>query len=299
MLKQVRQIAIMVRDMEASIQMFDNLFGMKPCKRRELTEYGMINAILPMNSTFIELLQPVDSSSAGARFLERYGEGVYMAIYETDNRDEVLEKARAMNLNITGVKDGPEFRFVWIHPRSMFGVFTHVEEVTGDNPWPDGGEEWQAAPKSPIIKDIKQVVFSVRDQKAALKQYEELLGLKATNFNDEMSQFGLIAAYCPVGNGDTFVEIIQPTDTEHSAGRLMERRGEGPYLLIFETYDQDAALERVKAAGVQITAVNDRPGFRIAWMHPRTTGGVFMQLSQATGENPWPPGGPEWYKGRG
>ena len=102
----------------------------------------------------------------------------------------------------------------------------------------------------------------------------------------------------PVNNGDTFLEIVSPIDPEHPNQRRLERGGEGIFLVIFDVYDMDAAIEHATNGGSQITMTDDWGDFRLAWLHPRTTNGAFFQFAQITGDNPWPPGGSDWYKKR-
>ncbi len=146
-----------------------------------------------------------------------------------------------------------------------------------------------------MVKDIRQVVYIVRDFEGAVRRAEEVYDLQPTN---RQQLHGLDAAYMPVGNGETFLEIVSPTDPAHPNARQLERRGEGLFLMIFEVYDMEKALQHATEGGARVTMTDDWGDFKLAWLHPLSTNGAFIQFAQPTGENPWPPGGPDWYKHR-
>src|SRR5438067_879299 len=78
----LRQVALFTRDLEESLGFWSNAFGLEECFRDDLSRYGLRNVLLPIGNSFLELLQAEDPGSAGARFLERHGEGLYMAIFQ-------------------------------------------------------------------------------------------------------------------------------------------------------------------------------------------------------------------------
>ena len=163
-------------------------------------------------------------------------------------------------------------------------------QVSGDNPWPPGGEGWQNTPRSPIVRNIRQVAILVNDLDQAVEDFNRMFGITPSR-QAELTAFGLKAAYIPFGDGETVIEFLQPIRPDSAGARFLAERGEGPYLLIFEVYDFEKAVEQVQANGGRITQANRQGEFHSAWVHPLSTGGVFVQLSKPTGENPWPPAG--------
>src|SRR5262249_40633544 len=82
MLGDVVELTVVVRDIEAAIERFTKLFGLKVHHRDESKEFGFKNAILPTGIGHIELLQPTDPDKAVGRFLAKHGEGVYLVGFE-------------------------------------------------------------------------------------------------------------------------------------------------------------------------------------------------------------------------
>ena len=88
MLHRLRQVALLVRDLEDAGQLYQRILGLESCFAEELPQYGLTNRVLPAGEgTFIELLQPTSTDSAAVRFLERRGEAPYLLIFETQNYD--------------------------------------------------------------------------------------------------------------------------------------------------------------------------------------------------------------------
>ena len=88
-------------------------------------------------------------------------------------------------------------------------------------------------------------------------------------------------AFLPVG--ETRIELLEPTAEDSPIARFIRRRGEGIHHLCFRVSDLEAALERLKKAGVPLVDESPRPGAggsRIAFVHPRGTGGVLVELTE-------------------
>ena len=84
MLEKLRQVAFMVNDLKEAEGLYRKTLGMESCRSEELSNFSLVNSVLPAgNGTFVELLQPTSSDSAGARFLIRRGEAPYLLIFET------------------------------------------------------------------------------------------------------------------------------------------------------------------------------------------------------------------------
>src|SRR5437867_13289304 len=75
MLGDIVELSVVVRDLDAAVERFTSLFGLKVHHRAESKEFGFKNAILPTGIGHIELLQPTDPDKAVGRFLAKHGEG--------------------------------------------------------------------------------------------------------------------------------------------------------------------------------------------------------------------------------
>ncbi|MFN3975224.1 MAG: VOC family protein [Dehalococcoidia bacterium] len=306
MLKSLRQVALIVDNLPQALTLYEDILGMKPCHSEALPEYGLVNAVLPAGEgTFVELLQPTDPTSAGARFLQRRGEGMYLLIFTTDQYDTLLAHLKAKGVRITEEITRPDYRTCFIHPLSVNGTFIElVETPKGPNTWPAAGPDWYKRQWMPLTKRIRQVAVLVRNLDDAIRHWGDLFGLKPTN-RFTLTFTDLEIAILPLQDRESFVELAQPTSTDGPAGRFMARFGEGPYLLIYQVEDADRVEGHLRSKGVRITTAAETPGYgrqgagiKSVWIHPRAMRGVFTQLSQSLRpDHPWPPAGDAWLRG--
>ncbi len=90
-------------------------------------------------------------------------------------------------------------------------------------------------------------------------------------------------AFLPLG--DTRLELLEPTSDDSPIARHLERRGPGLHHLCFEVEDIRAAMERLAADGYTLLSSEPQPGAHgclVCFVHPRSAGGVLIELSQPT-----------------
>jgi methylmalonyl-CoA/ethylmalonyl-CoA epimerase len=86
---------------------------------------------------------------------------------------------------------------------------------------------------------------------------------------------------CFVGTGPGRLELLQPLGPETPVGRFLAKRGPGLHHIAYRVTDIAAALRRLEAAGLELIDREPRAGahgHRVAFIHPRSTGGVLIEL---------------------
>ena len=127
---------------------------------------------------------------------------------------------------------------------------------------------------------LDHVGIAVRSLDEALRPYVDGLGLTADS-TEEVAEERVRVAFLPVG--ETRIELLEPTAEDSPIARFIQRRGEGIHHLCFQVADLDAALERLREAGVPLVDESPRGGAggsRVAFVHPRGTGGVLIELTE-------------------
>ena len=79
------------------------------------------------------------------------------------------------------------------------------------------------------------------------------------------------------------VELLEPTSEDSVIAKFLSKRGEGIHHICLRVQDLDAALVRLKAAGVRLIDEKPRPGAkncRVAFIHPSSCNGVLVELSE-------------------
>ncbi len=149
-----------------------------------------------------------------------------------------------------------------------------------------------------MLTKLRQIAMMVNDLPEGIDLYGRILGMKPSR-TGTLPQFGLDNAVLPAGNG-TFVELLAPTDESSAGARFLQRRGEAPYLMIFETDQYDRLIPHLRDMGVRITGETEHAephnnGSRSAFVHPSSCNGAFLEIIEvADPGNPWPAAGPDW-----
>lgn len=139
---------------------------------------------------------------------------------------------------------------------------------------------------------IRQIVFADPELKDGAARLRTLLGLAAPYRDPGVAEFGLDNAVFVFG--DQFVEIVSPTRSGTTAGRLIERRGSCGYMLILQTDDFDRELARFERLGVRRVWSKDLPDIRATHLHPKDIGGAIVSIDQPLPAASWRWGGPDW-----
>ena len=125
---------------------------------------------------------------------------------------------------------------------------------------------------------LDHVAIAVESIAASLPIFESLLGAVGSPVEHVASQ-GVTVAF--LGNGPGRIELIEPTGPDTAVGRFLARRGPGLHHIAYRVPDLGAALERLAADGVELIDRVPRRGahgHRVAFLHPRSTGGVLIEL---------------------
>lgn len=135
-----------------------------------------------------------------------------------------------------------------------------------------------------MIKKISHIAVVVPELEEALTFWVDALGLSLSHVEHVVDQ-GVNVAFLPAGESD--IELLEPIDSESGVARYLQKRGPGMHHICFEVDDIKATLARLKAAGVPL--INEEPtigtgGKKIAFVHPKGTGGVLVELYQLTPE---------------
>jgi methylmalonyl-CoA epimerase len=129
MIKKVHHVAVVVKNLDEALELYDNLFGAKPSKIETIQQQGVKAALLPMaEGGEIELLEPIDPQSGVAKFLESRGEGIHHICFEVENVDQelcTLANKGAQLLDKQG-RPGLAGKVGFIHPKSTKGVLIEL-----------------------------------------------------------------------------------------------------------------------------------------------------------------------------
>jgi methylmalonyl-CoA/ethylmalonyl-CoA epimerase len=132
-----------------------------------------------------------------------------------------------------------------------------------------------------MIKKIDHLGIAVLDPARGLAIFSEALGLRLEQIEDIPGQ--KLRSY-HLRAGESHLELLFPTDPESTVAKFMEKKGAGFHHLALEVDDIEEERDRLTAAGLE--PLSPEPfigagGKKVLFFHPRTTGGVLLEICQA------------------
>jgi len=133
-----------------------------------------------------------------------------------------------------------------------------------------------------VIKAVDHIGIVVRDLDAQVALYQDRLGLPYQGTETVPDGTVKVAFF---DAGESKIELITPLDNP-GVEKFLEKRGEGIHHICYRTDDIEAELERLRADGARL--IDERPrdgahGMRVAFVHPKSMGGVLIELAEPKG----------------
>ncbi len=131
--------------------------------------------------------------------------------------------------------------------------------------------------KPTVVDHIGVAVKSIEE---SLKFWEDTMGVKCVDV-EEVEEQKVKTAFLPLK--DTEIELLEGTSEESPVSKFIEKKGEGIHHIALRVDNLEEALAELKEKGVRL--IDEKPrdgagGCRIAFVHPKSTGGILLELSE-------------------
>lgn len=133
-----------------------------------------------------------------------------------------------------------------------------------------------------MIKKIDHIGIAVKSLADLVPVYENVLGLHLHGYEIVEEQKVKVAK---IHGGPDCIELLEPTSPDSPIAKFLDKRGPGIHHICLEVTDIEATLKRFADAGLELIDKTPRRGAggcRIAFVHPKSTGGVLIELSEKT-----------------
>lgn len=128
---------------------------------------------------------------------------------------------------------------------------------------------------------INHIGIAVNSLDASIPFYRDVLGM-AFEGTEVVADQKVKVAFLAIG--ESRIELLEPTDPASPVAGFLEKKGEGIHHLAYQVDDLEAALQRLQGEGVRLIDESPRigaHGTRIAFVHPKASGGVLTELCEA------------------
>ncbi len=273
MFTKIHHVAVVVRDADQALGFYRDALGMHVTKDAVIEDQGVRGVLLEAGAGEIELIQPVRDDTGVAKFLAGKGEGLHHVCLESDDVAAELKSAEARGLAMIdrAPRAGLAGMIGFLHPKATRGVLMEFATPV---------ESPHHGPAAQPIKNLDHVAVLVSDLDAGIKTWQENYGLPLER-TSESQALGIRQAFLPIGSA--FIELITPLGAEGPVATALKDRGEGIYLISLEVANMDERVAALRDKGVRVGDPMGSAGSRLAFISPRNTNGVSIQLIERSG----------------
>jgi methylmalonyl-CoA/ethylmalonyl-CoA epimerase len=129
-------------------------------------------------------------------------------------------------------------------------------------------------------KKLEHIGIAVKDLEASEKLFSQLLNTQSYK-RELVESEGVLTSFFKLG--DIKIELLAATNPESPIAKFIEKRGEGIHHLAFESDNLTSELEEMKTKHIELIHSTPKTGAdnkNIAFLHPKSTGGVLWELCQ-------------------
>ncbi len=275
MLKKIHHIGIVVRSLEESFGFYRDTLGLPLHKTATMQDQGVKAALLPVGESEIELLEPINPDSGVGKFLQKKGGGLHHLCFETTNIEAELQGARDKGLRLIDPKPRPGLAGIiaFLHPQACCSVLVeYAQPVDHSGPSLLQGETQD---RRFAAKRLDHLVIAVNDLEGAVATYQKNFGLTREEARD-VPALGIRNTFMPIG--DAKIEFVTPLGDRSPITQFIASKGEGMYLLALEVDHLSGAVATLADQGIKTNTVKASDGNDIAFVSPKNTHGVLLQL---------------------
>ena len=232
--KHIRQVALVARTLEPVVTDLRAVLGLEVGFRDPgVATFGLENAVMPVGSTFLEVVSPVRDDTTAGRFLRRRGgDGGYMVIVQTPDLARDRARLGALGVRVVWEITLDDIATVHLHPRDVGGAIVSLDQPRPPAAWRWGGPEWQAHVRTGVVSAITGVTIAADDPGRMAARWAQVLGLGAPCSDGREAELAL----------DGSVIRFVPTAA----------RGEGIEAIALATVDATRALATARDRGVEV-----------------------------------------------
>ena len=236
----LRQICLVSPTLEPAVGTLCDVLGISICYRDPAVEkYGLVNAVMPVGNTFLEVVAPTKDGTAAGRYIaRRNGEGGYMVIIDCDDIAPWIDHVAAVGVRIAAdLNYAGEYRGLQLHPRDTGGALLEINwSHDGANlagPYHPAGPDWHGATGAAAAAAITAAEIQSDDPAALAARWGHILQKPVQTVG------GIATLALEMGS----LRFVPATDG----------RGEGLGGIDVRVTDRARALRQAAALGIAVT----------------------------------------------
>ncbi|MFY8162083.1 MAG: methylmalonyl-CoA epimerase [Candidatus Kapaibacteriota bacterium] len=132
-----------------------------------------------------------------------------------------------------------------------------------------------------MISGINHIGIAVKDLEVSKELYSKIFNVYSFHNEEVFEQKVKVASFSV---GDVLIELTQATSPDSPIAKYIDKRGEGIHHIAFTTQGINEELTKLSLAGIELInkqAVDGAHNMNIGFLHPKSTGGVLMELCES------------------
>jgi hypothetical protein len=173
----LRQVVLVAHTLEPVVGTLRRLFHLGEGYRDPgVGTFGLVNTVLALGDTFLEVVAPKAEGTTAGRYLERRGEGGYMVIVQVDDMEAARRRVADLGVRVVWQSDHDVISGTHLHPRDVGGAILSLDEARPPESWHWAGPRWADEIDTSVAGEIVAVELQARDPVALAKRWGEVLG---------------------------------------------------------------------------------------------------------------------------
>jgi hypothetical protein len=205
----LRQVALAAHDLAATTDALCAVLGIEIGFRDPgVAVFGLVNAVMPLGDSFLEVVSPTADDAPARRYLARRGGDCgYMVMVQTAAFD--ADRARVERLGARVVWSGtlPDIRGMHLHPKDTGGALLSLDEPVPASEWRWAGHDWRAHPGAGRVGPLRGATIACLRPEAVAERWGALLDLaprkdeRGPRIDLDASFLRFVPAASPAGEG--------------------------------------------------------------------------------------------------
>ena len=179
----LRQVVIAARDLEPAVAALRRALPLgEPYNDPGVAHFGLVNAVMALGDTFLEVVTPVTATAPATRFLERRGEGGYMVILQLSDLEAARARLSKLGARVVWQNDLPDISGTHVHPKDLPGAIVSLDAARPPETWHWAGPAWTGrTPERLGPGRVTGATFHTPDPEAAARRWSDVLGVAAAD----------------------------------------------------------------------------------------------------------------------
>jgi len=189
----LRQVALAVHDLEPALARLRQVLALgEPFRDPGVGVFGLVNAVLPVGDSFLELVSPARPDTSAGRWLARRGgDAGYMAIFQTADLAAARARVEALGVRVVWEAKLEAAATLHLHPRDLGGAIVSLDAMEPPESWEWAGPGWRERVRDEVASGVTGAVLEARDPEKLAAHWGEVLAVRPTPDADGSFTLGL------------------------------------------------------------------------------------------------------------